>query len=141
MGEKGELAFLKKYPDIVRTSGRKGDFIGFTKKLIELKTDTRSIDATPNFFIERFSSLAREAPGGPWQSSEHGVYYFVYLFVKEGVIYWFELDKLLQHLEANEKEYQKRYIRNVAWTALGYLVPRSSLEHLIVKKEYIYEGL
>lgn len=139
VGAAGELAFLKKYTDLVHLDGRKGDFIGVTKRKIELKSDTRSITKTPNFFIERWSSLEKQKPGGPWQSKEHGCYYFVYLFVKEGTIYWMEVEPLLEWIEKHESEYKRIKVFNRGWTAEGLLVPRASLEHLIVKKECIYE--
>ena len=138
IGSKAEELFLKYHPDVTRLDGRKGDFIGFTQKKIELKADSRSVRDTPNMFVERYSVLSSKKAGGPWQAAEHEVYYFVYLF-SCGTIYWFETAALIEHLERNESTYQSRAIRNRAWTTLGYLVPRASLEHLIIKKENIYD--
>lgn len=137
IGKEGEALFLSKYPDLQQTDGRKGDFVGKSGRKIELKIDTYSMEKTGNFFIERFSDLGKEKPGGPFQSEGHDVYYFCYLFVKQGFIYWFELKPLLEFLRKNEASYEKRYIKNRGWTTLGYLVPRSSLEHLIVLKENV----
>ena len=66
------------------------------------------------------------------------MFYFVYLFA-DGCIYWFETAPLIEYLEANLNRYKSRTIYNKGWTALGYLVPRSDLEPLIKKKEFLFE--
>lgn len=137
-GQKGEELFLKYHPDLTRLDGRKGDFIGFSQKKIELKTDSRSTTDSPNFFMERIRNETTGAPGGPWQSAESKIHYFVYLF-SDGTIYWFETAALVAHLEEHEKSYKTRRIFNRGWTAVGWLVPRASLEALIVKKENMLE--
>lgn len=138
VGDKGEELFLAKHPDLTRLDGRNGDFIGFSKRKIELKTDSRTTRDTVNFFIERFSSMEKQSPGGPWRSMVDEVYYFVYLFA-DSYIYWLETAALVEHLDAHLADYKSRTVYNKGWTALGYLVPRASLEHLIVKKEKLDE--
>jgi hypothetical protein len=138
IGEKGEELFLRYYPDLTRLDGRKGDFIGFSGRKIELKTDSRTTRDTLNFFMERIRNESTGLPGGPWQSAASEVYYFVYLFA-DGIIYWFETAALVSHLEAHEAKYKVHRIFNKGWTAVGWLVPRESLEELIVKKERLYE--
>ncbi len=137
-GDAGEVKFLKAYPDLTRLDGRKGDFIGFSGKKIELKTDSRTTRSTPNFFMEHIRNEATKAVGGPWQSLEHEVYYFVYLFA-DGVVYWFETAALVAHLNENLASYPTRRIFNRGWSAVGLLVPRPALEPLIIKKENINE--
>lgn len=137
IGKKGEELFLKRYPDLTPTDGRKGDFIGYSKRVIELKTDSYDMNKTPNFFMERWSNIENEKPGGVWQSAGHGAYYYCYLFEKHGVIYWFEVKALLEHLEANEKLYKKMRINNKGWLTEGWLVPRATLEALIILKENV----
>lgn len=137
-GNAGEIKFLKAYPDLTRLDGRKGDFIGFSKHKIELKTDSRSTKDSPNIFIERIRNESTGAMGGPFQAKEHEVHYFVYLF-SDGIIYWFETEELVVHLEAHQADYAVRRIFNKGWTAVGWLVSRASLEHLIIKKENINE--
>lgn len=134
-GEKGEEKFLSAYPDLTRLDGRKGDFVGFSGRKIELKTDSRSTRDSPNFFMERYRN-DEEQPGGPWQSQASAIYYFVYLFA-DGIIYWFETAALVNYLEEHKTEYKTRRIFNKGWTAVGWLVPRASLESLIIKKENI----
>jgi hypothetical protein len=137
-GEAGETLFLKYHPDLTRLDGRKGDFIGFTKRKIELKTDSRSTRETANFFMEYTRNESTGAPGGPWQSAASKVHYFVYLF-SDGFIYWFETTALVAHLEAHKEKYKTRRIFNKGWTAVGWLVPRASLEEVIIKKENMLE--
>lgn len=131
VGNKGEELFLKYHPDIQRLDGRKGDFMGFTNQKIELKTDSRTCKQTPNLFIERYRNDKKDA-GGPWQAKEHEVHWFVYMFA-DTFIYWFEVEELIKFLEENK--FPSRSIQNRGWSAMGYLVPRAAVEHLIVKKE------
>lgn len=137
-GNAGELKFLAAYPDLTRLDGRKGDFIGFSGRTIELKTDSRTTRESPNFFMEYCRNEATQAPGGPWQALDNEVFYFVYLF-KDGIIYWFETEALVKCLTSRRNDYQTRKIFNKGWTATGFLVPRASLEALIIKKENIDE--
>ena len=137
-GDAGEVLFLKYHPDLTRLDGRKGDFIGFTQRKIELKTDSRTTRNTPNFFMEHVRNEDTGAPGGPWQSADTDVYYFVYLFA-DGFIYWFETAALVLFLNQHKDSYKSHRVFNRGWTATGFLVPRASLESLIIKKENIYE--
>lgn len=135
IGKRGEELFLKRYPDLTPTDGRKGDFIGYSKRIIELKTDSYDMNKTPNFFMERFRDVDTEKPGGPWQALENNAYYFCYLFENQGYIYWFEVKALVAYLESKEAKFQKRYIRNKGWAAMGYLVTRAEVEHICILKE------
>jgi|SRR5271165_295292 len=137
VGNAGEELFLKFYTDIRRLDGRKGDFIGKSGRKIELKTDSRTTGETKNFFIEQYRDEQLN-PGGPFQSLQHEVYYFTYMFA-DGIIYWFETAALVAHIEKHAEKYQQRTIQNKGWSAMGYLVPRASLEDLIIKKERINE--
>lgn len=140
IGNTGEVAFAARYPNLTKLDGRKGDFITPTGRVVEVKSDNYSSNLTPNFFMERWSSTIEKKPGGPWQSSLHGCHYFVYLFIKEGLVYWFKLEELVPWLNEHEKEFQKRSVRNKGWTAEGWLVPRSELEHLMVKKDLLVDS-
>lgn len=137
-GQAGEELFLKYHPDLTRLDGKKGDFIGFTQRKIELKTDSRTVLDTPNFFMEHIRNETTGQPGGPWQSAQSSVHYFVYLFAC-GTIYWFETAALVAFLDETLSTYKTRRIFNRGWTAVGLLVPRASLEALIIKKENILE--
>lgn len=137
VGKRGEELFLKRYPDLKPTDGREGDFIGYSRRVIELKTDSYDMSKTPNFFMEYIRNIESGAPGGPFQAKEHGAYYFCYLFEKSGTVYWFEVDALVKHIEKNKDAYKKMRVQNKGWAAMGYLVPRASLEHLIILKENV----
>lgn len=128
IGQKGEELFHVTYPELIRTDGRCGDFITPDGYIVELKCDSYS--GSPNFFMERYSSIDSEKLGGPWQSQQGKVTDFVYYFVAEGIIYWFNVDQLVKWLDEHSKEYPVRIIRNRGWSAKGYLVPRKSIEHL-----------
>jgi hypothetical protein len=97
IGQKGETLFHSYYPELTRTNGRVGDFISPDGYIIELKCDSYS--GSPNYFIERYSSIEKKSPGGPYQSKEKGVTDFVYFFVAEGTIHWFNVNQLVEWLE------------------------------------------
>lgn len=133
VGDLGEQTFARHYPKATRLDGRKGDFELPDGRKVELKTDSYSPDRTPNFFMERYSSFEKKSPGGPWQAKLHGVELFVYGFASDSFRYWFETNKLVEWLEANEPSYRPMMVRNKGWQALGLLVPRASLKHLEIE--------
>jgi hypothetical protein len=139
IGSAGEALFLKFNPDLVRLDGRKGDFVGFSKRKIELKTESRTTKETPNLFIERYRNDILCTPGGPWQALEHKVYYIVYMYA-DGVVYWFKVAEMVEWLEAHENNYKKHRIPNKGWASIGWLVPRASVEHLIIKKSNLNDS-
>ena len=139
IGAAGEELFLKFNPDLIRLDGKKGDFMGFSKRKIELKTESRTTKETDNFFVERYRNDVNMTPGGPWQADEHGVYYIVYMF-GDGIVYWFRVADLVEWLDAHEKDYKKHRIPNKGWAAIGWLVPRASVEHLIIKKSNLNDS-
>lgn len=138
-GKAGEALFLSAYPDLKQLDGRKGDFVGYSGRVIELKTDSRSCIETKNFFMEEERD-EKGNKGGPWQAQEHSVFYFCYMFA-DGYVYWLEVDALVAHLQTHATDYQKRRVQNRGWAGSGYLVPRASIEHLIIKKENINDLL
>lgn len=136
IGEVGAQLFHKAHPFLIKTDGRKGDFINpSTGLLIELKSD--SYFNSKNFFMEFKSNLETGKAGGPWQAKEHGCDYFVYMFVPERTVYWFKVDELISWLEGHAKDYAVRLVQNKGWAASGYLVPRLSIESLIIKREIL----
>lgn len=139
IGAAGESLFLQFNPDLTRLDGKKGDFVGFSGRKIELKTESRTTKETANFFIERYRNDVSCAAGGPWQAKEHEVYYLVYMFA-DGVVYWLKVAELIEWLEAHEKDYKKHRIPNKGWAAIGWLVPRASVEHLIIKKSNLKDS-
>jgi hypothetical protein len=59
----------------------------------------------------------------------------------DGCIYWFECKSLVEYMESQliKKAFKEVHVPNKGWTGLGYLVPRTALEHLIKKKEFLNE--
>ena len=131
VGRKGERLLLKHWPEPVRQREEdlKGpDFVDIKGRLIELKTDTWKVEETPNFFMERWSSVEGMRPGGPWQAVGKGSTVLVYLFINSGVWYVFEdLPALCQKLDDMVGKMSYIQIRNRGWTTRGYRIPRESL--------------
>lgn len=132
-GQAGERDFLALFTKLVGTDGRKGDILAPDGK-IELKTDFYPMTSTPNFFIERYSSVEVLSPGGPWQAKAHGCKYFVYYYTVDGYGYIFDTDALVAQLEAMEAtaKLKPAEVRNRKWTTVGYKVRREQLQPLAV---------
>lgn len=135
IGKAGEAALNRLWPELVPTDGRKGDF-KLGKDTVEVKTDSYDMDKTVNFFIERWSDIANQKPGGPWQSLEHGAKYFVYWFPKNGTAFVFETLELVTYLNTVLADYQSITIPNRAWVTVGYKIPRETLKSLAIIKEF-----
>lgn len=132
VGNKGEKIFTSLYKDIEKADGIKYDFI-LNSKTIELKTDTYSMDKTPNFFMEHISDIKSGKLGGPWRALNDNVDYFVYMFINEKMCFWFEPKPLVDFLDEHIKTASYKVIRNRGWTSHGYAVKRDILKHLLVK--------
>jgi hypothetical protein len=130
-GQQGEQDFLKLFTKLAGTDGRKGDIVAPDGK-IELKTDFYPMTQTPNFFIERYSSVEVLSPGGPYQAQKHGCKYFVYYYTTAGYGYVFETDDLVRQLEKLESSLKPVEVRNKKWTTIGYKVPRELLKPIAV---------
>ena len=135
-GHKGEELFLANHPDLTRTDGRRGDFIGKTGKLIELKTESRA-STTANLFCERYSNVHKKSAGGVWQAAEHGAFYLAHLFMGDKVCFWFQVQALKEFLEANEGKWKLHWVRNKGWHGAGYAVPQTELAHLVELREIL----
>lgn len=136
-GQVGEALFHKQFPHLTRLSGREADFIDEnTGATYEIKTDSRSLAATPNFFMERWSDLEKQKPGGPWQALGKGITYFVYMFPVSNAIYIFDTATLVTALELLESP-NKRNIANRTWTTQGWLVPRSEIIEIAKGLHYV----
>jgi hypothetical protein len=136
IGQTGEELFLSNHSDITRTDGRKGDFIGVTGRLIELKTESRP-STTANMFCERYSNFANRSPGEVWQAAEHGAHYLVQLFTPDKVCLWFPVYELKTYLEENESKWRLHLIKNKGWSGGGYAVPQKDLAHLVELREVL----
>lgn len=133
IGTRGEALFLANYREPLDLHPENdGDFVvRSTGAKLELKTDSYSMDKTENFFVERWSDLQRQRPGGPWQALGHGCSLFVYLFVNNATYFEFrDLPKLVERLEDLTKDKGFVTVRNKAWTTAGFKVKREALKDL-----------
>jgi hypothetical protein len=106
------------------------DFLRDDGRRIEVKTDWYSLDKTEYFFIERWSSIEKKKPGGPWQSLGKADV-FVYLFIRDGVYFEFEdMAAFVGELERMIPDLPLIRIPNKGYTGGGYKVPMAALAHL-----------
>lgn len=124
MGQLGEILYGAAHPEYTRTDGMTCDFWTDAGKSVELKTDFYSIEATPNLFIERWSVHEKQKPGGPWQSQEKGIDYFVYFYLPSLVVYTFPVAELVTRLETLISNITPFPIKNQGFTTVGYRVAR-----------------
>jgi len=129
VGNKGEKYFQTLYPEATKTSGRVDDFV-LNGKRIELKTDTYSMAKTPNFFMEYFGNVKAGAIGGPWRSCKDNIDYFVYLFLYDKKMFWFESCRLANFLDEHIKTLKPKTVRNSTYEAYGFAVKRDDVAHL-----------
>lgn len=128
-GDAGEQWLLQNYDRPLRLyEGREFDFYDDLNRRVELKTETRSLEDSPNFFIERWSDISKKKPGGPWQSVDKADV-LVYLFLPSQTYFVFDSIPLLIS-EIEERKLTLKEIQNKGFTAGGFVVKRNSLAHL-----------
>lgn len=132
VGAEGEKLFLSLYPWLNKADGIKYDFER-DGKTVELKTDTYSMDKTPNFFMEKFSDKNRSTFGGPWRAAKDNVDFFVYMFLQEKKCFWFRSKDLTTFLDPYCANKRTVDVHNKTWVTCGYLVPRKDVEHLVIR--------
>lgn len=140
VGDRGQELFIQYYHEpLVIYPPHKADFqVVSSSKLLELKTDTYNIEKTPYFFMERWSDVHQEKPGGPWQSKKNKVDLFCYMFVRHNIYFEFtSIPALCKELDGLTAKMGLVYIKNKGWVTAGYKVPRDALKHLY--KEYQFE--
>jgi len=137
MGNKGEEFFIQCYQEIKarKGNGRVVDIMINEDETVELKSDQYSLEDTPNFFIERYGNLDKLKDGSVWKSSLDKINWFVYYYVPDRTFFWFKVEELKDFMEENMAKFQQRKIRNIGWEALGFLVPREQVRHLIKKED------
>lgn len=128
-GDAGETAILKLLGGLKKLDGRHGDLLASNGQKLELKTDYYDMQKSTNFFMERWSDVERQKPGGPWQAEGHECSLFAYYFVKNGTLFVWRLPELLKQLNSvlREKCLDKVEVPNKSWTTVGYKVPRAFL--------------
>ena len=133
IGANGEEQFHKRFQvALIKQDGLKADFTVSNKdgSGLELKTDTYD---SPNFFIERYSDLWKQTPGGPFQAIKHSKY-FAYYFINKNTYYLFDLELLVPALEEyiSNKNPRKVDVKNKGYTTGGYVIPINDLKALAV---------
>lgn len=123
-GQIGEVLYHAAHPTFTRTDGMTCDFYTDAGTSLELKSDMYSVDTTPNFFIERWSVVEQQKPGGPWQSLQKGVELFAYMYVPSLVIYTFPVGQLVARLERLIPDMKPFPVQNKGYTTHGYRVAR-----------------
>lgn len=139
-GHKGEAEFYELFKDQVeRLDGYIADGrILATGKTYEIKTDYYCPTKTENFAMEKVSY--GDKPGGPYQSLEKNVDYFIYFFPKAMQFHVWETKTLVRRLEKVTKDMHTIPIWNVAHTTWIHKVPRVELEDIELDLEKVLKG-
>lgn len=141
-GDAGEALFLEANPEYRK--GRYDSYTDFQSDLngttVELKTDTYSMERTPNFFIERYSSDQTMLPGGPYRNLN--TTYWVYYFLEQDTAFWFHPRDLVERIHelGLDDENTLVPIRNRGYNTLGWKIPRSAVEDLAVVTHFREES-
>lgn len=131
IGKMGELLMTGHFPNLTALNGKHSDFVDKnTGELYELKTDTYNINATPNFFIERYSNEGKKSPGSVWQAAEHGSTFFMYFYIRNHKLFLFKTAPLLERLELIIPKFIPIGIPNKNYVTIGYKIPRIILNDL-----------
>ena len=104
---------------------------------MELKSDSYPESETENFFIELVGSTKTGKLGGAHLAHSNNVTYFVYHYTNDGTFYWFRPEDLVKYIDEYGNELQTREIRNVSWSSIGVLLPRSKVSHLVIRKDRV----
>jgi hypothetical protein len=143
VGDRGEELFMQHYPEPLTVfPEHRADFRRVSDGLlIELKTDTYSLEKTENCFMERWGDATREKVGGPWRSRRDRVPVFVYYFVRHNVWLEWNTKELCKLLERLTKKQSLIYIKNQGWLVQGYKVPIQSVLHLATVHTFKHAGI
>lgn len=136
VGKKGEQIFQELYPQVTKTDGRVSDFV-LNGEHVELKTDTYSMDKTPNFFMEYYGNVDKGSIGGPWRAARDKVKWFVYMFIQQKKCFWFESEPLVKFLDKHIKTLKVKVVRNKGYEAHGFAVNREATKHLETEPKII----
>ena len=141
-GLKAEQKFLSLWGALLQltaspTEELRWDMSHISGQRAELKTESRALVDTPNFFIERYSSIESNSPGGPWQSYPKGVTLLYYWFPKDSQVFLFDsLPLLMGNIE--QRKLTMKQVPNKAengreaFTGGGYAVKRTTLAFLYI---------
>ncbi len=134
-GQAAESEFHLLFPKLERLDGRRADFKTTEGFLVEIKSDRYNPKTTSNYFFERYSFASSD--GGPFQSRKNGVDIFCYWFPLTQEVNVFSVKDLCAFLEENYTDDTLRKITNETYITRGWIVPRSSVEHLKLSAEVL----
>ena len=147
IGDAGESEFKRYYSELnpQKSKDRKIDFILNNGHTVELKTDSYSMEKTPNFFMEQYTvSGGKTSLGGPWRTKEHGVNLFVYYFLNNKVFFWFcpttlceFLDKYIEDNKLSKISIPNKGNNGEYYEAQGYKIPRDVVRPIMLKQHTI----
>ncbi len=137
LGQIGETLYYQSHEGkLEKLDGFQSDFkMVETGTLVELKTDYYAMSKTPNFFIERYSNLEKQTPGGPYQAITHGSTMFVYFYVRDLTFYQFETSNLIEAFYRILPTLKPTEVRNSTYITQGYLVPRVMLKDIYQERK------
>lgn len=138
-GREHEQHIVNRFPDRLELlPGTNGDIrIKSTGQFLELKSESRSLDSTPNTFVEVRTSNGKKL-GGPWKAKEDNCTYYA--------VYWPRDERLHIYDTAAFVERAADWCRNhrddikniptqghwgVLWTE-GYAIPREWFKAILI---------
>lgn len=125
VGQAAESKFHELYPSLIRTDGRKEDFILPDGTTLDLKAESRTTEQTPNLAVELESSEGR--PGAIQRAVNDGVTYITYVYA-DGAHYTYLATSLLEYLL--DSKHRIVFVKNVGYTTKVMLIPRDAVKHL-----------
>lgn len=101
---------------------RGGGLVQFVEVKCESSYSRRD---TPNLAVERYSSIERQSPGGPWHSDAD---FYVHIYT-DGLLVVMSRRRLVNWIESeltrDAAAFAYRQIPNQGWTTGTYLIPRT----------------
>src|SRR5574343_1081069 len=129
-GQEGEELLLSMYPALSLHPGRSHDLRGSDGCKIELKYDNTKYE---NIFLEVIANDNKQSPGAVFTAIENKVDYFVYMFKRDGSVYWFRTAELAFFLWNNKERYDLKKVWNKTYNTYGIAVPIADIKHLIIE--------
>lgn len=123
-GQAGEDYIQSMFPNWRRSSGFKEDFVTDKEELVELKTESRTCEETPNLALELHSSGTGK--GAVERAAEQSDI-IIYLF-RCGTMFLYDSKSLWHFLNTNKNRYRNVKIKNKGYETTVVLVPRVDVE-------------
>ena len=126
-GTIGENRLLEKFPNLTKGDGRKVDIYTPSGKRLELKSESRSTEQTPNLAIE--TGHSNGALGALDRACEDDIDYLVYMYA-DGETFTYNPKELKAFLDSTELKFREVKVKNKAYMTHVSLVPREAVKHL-----------